>query len=174
MMVSVDIREKDRPCRFWTLTGRYSRRRVIRRRPRALGNLFIIKHKRSALTKRHRYCVVGWFYKLNHERIKNIGRSVGTVKSSNFASARNSPSITVFNVFRMTGKPGSAGINRQVVGDEGALQERKTANPPGSSLAGEIARRCLKRRQGYRRGPGEVLDHRDVSSCFSPLLALSH
>src|SRR5437879_9184657 len=68
MMVSVDIKEKDRPCRFWTLTGRYSRRRVIRRRPRALGNLFIIKHKRSALTKRHRHCVVGWFSKLNHER----------------------------------------------------------------------------------------------------------
>src|SRR5947199_8296379 len=130
-MVSVDIREKDRPCRFWTLTGRYSRRRVIRRRPRALGNLFIIKHKRSALTKRHRHCVVGWFSKLNHERIKNTGRSVGTVKSSNFASARNSPAITVFKVFRITGKPGNAGINKQVVRDEGTLQERKTANPPG-------------------------------------------
>jgi len=63
--------------------------------------------------------------------MKNSGRSAGVVRSSNFASARNPSSITVFKVFRMTGKPGSAGINRQVVGDEGALQERKTANPPG-------------------------------------------
>src|SRR5437773_12013921 len=69
-MVSVDIREKDRPCRFWTLTGRYSRRRVIRRRRRARGNLFIIKHQRSALTKRHRHCVVGWFSKLIHRAEK--------------------------------------------------------------------------------------------------------
>src|SRR5207249_11491232 len=132
MMVSVDIKEKDRPCRFWTLTGRYSRRRVIRRRPRALGNLFIIKHKRSALTKRHRHCVVGWFSKLNHERIKNIGRSVGTVKSSNFASARNPSSITVFKVFRMAGKPGSGGINRRVEGGDGVLLEMKTSNWLGS------------------------------------------
>src|SRR5438445_7008801 len=164
-MVSVDIREKDRPCRFWTLTGRYSRRRVIRRRPRALGNLFIIKHKRSALTKRHRHCVVGWFSKLNHERIKNTGRSVGTVKSSNFASARNSPSITVFKVFRMTGKPGSAGINRQVVGDEGALQERKTANPPGLKSCRRDREVLPEAETGVSAGPVEIHDLRYFSAC---------
>src|SRR5437762_13246069 len=97
----------------------------------ALGNHLVRKHQRSALTERHHQCVVRSVSKVNHEQIKKTGRSVGTDKSSNFASARNSPSITVFKVFRMTGKPGNAGINRQVVGDEGTLQERKTANPPG-------------------------------------------
>src|SRR5439155_3039989 len=102
---------------------------------------------------------------LNHERIKNIGRSVGTVKSSNFASARNSPSITVFKVFRMTGKPGSAGINRQVVGMKEPYKKGKQRIRLASSLAGEIARCCLKRRQGYRRVPVEILDLRYFSSC---------
>jgi hypothetical protein len=44
-----------------------------------------------------------------------------------------------------------AGINRHVVGDERALQERRTANPSlASSLAGSIARWALKRRQRYQ------------------------
>jgi hypothetical protein len=51
---------------------------------------------------------------------------------------------------RIVGKPESAGINRHVVGDERALQERSSESILASSLAGEIARCRLKRRQGYR------------------------
>src|SRR5437667_12894033 len=103
--------------------------------------------------------------------MKNSGRSAGVVRSSNFASARNPSSITVFKVFRMTGKPGSAGINRQVVGDEGTLQERKTANRLASSLAGEIARCCLKRRQGiggsrWRFSTSDIFPLVDLAPCL--------
>jgi hypothetical protein len=51
---------------------------------------------------------------------------------------------------QIVGKPESAGINRHVVGDERALQERSSESILTSSLAGDTARCRLKRRQGYR------------------------
>jgi hypothetical protein len=45
------------------------------------------------------------------------------------ASTYLSAGDTVHDCARVTGKPESAGINRHVVGDERALQERKAANP---------------------------------------------
>jgi hypothetical protein len=40
---------------------------------------------------------------------------------------------------RMTGNPESAGLNRHVVGDERALQERSSESILASSLAGTFA-----------------------------------
>jgi hypothetical protein len=51
---------------------------------------------------------------------------------------------------RFVGNPESAGINRHVVGDERAVQERNSESILASSLAGDIARWRLKRRQRYR------------------------
>src|SRR5262252_2672862 len=51
---------------------------------------------------------------------------------------------------RITGHPESAGINRHVVGDERALQERSSESILALSLAGDTARSRLKRRQRYR------------------------
>jgi hypothetical protein len=45
---------------------------------------------------------------------------------------------------------GSAGLNRHIVGDERALQERKSDSILASSLAPVVARRQAKRRQRYR------------------------
>ena len=49
----------------------------------------------------------------------------------------------------MVGNSESAGINRHVVGAERALQERSSESILASSLAGDIVRRRLKRRQRY-------------------------
>ena len=52
---------------------------------------------------------------------------------------------------RLVGYPESAGINRHVVGDERALQEKESSESIlALSLAGDIARCRLKRRQRYR------------------------
>ena len=50
----------------------------------------------------------------------------------------------------LVGNPESAGINRHVVGAERALQERSSESILASSLAGDIVRCRLKRRQRYR------------------------
>jgi len=50
----------------------------------------------------------------------------------------------------VTGNPESAGINRHVVGDERALQERSSESILALSLAGDAARYRSKRRQRYR------------------------
>jgi hypothetical protein len=53
----------------------------------------------------------------------------------------------------LVGQSESAGINRHVVGEEGAIQE-SNESILASSLAGDIARCRLKRRQRYwRAGP---------------------
>jgi len=53
--------------------------------------------------------------------------------------------------FRVVGNSGSAGINRYVVGDEKSPTGKKSSESIlASSLAGDIARYRLKRRQRYR------------------------
>lgn len=56
----------------------------------------------------------------------------------------------------MTGDPESAGINRHIVGDARALQERSSDPILASSLAQVVVSRQAKRRQTYRwAGYGE-------------------
>src|ERR1039457_5985133 len=74
------------------------------------------------------------------------------MKAGQTIAATIPAAVIAIAVFRVMGRPGTecAGINRHVVGDERALQERRSDSILTSSLAPVAARRQAKRRQRQR------------------------
>jgi hypothetical protein len=86
-----------------------------------------------------------------NQETMTCGRDVRVPLPSVRPRPERKASVYLFDVTsRVVGQPESAGINRHVVGDERALQERNSESILALSLAGDIVRCRLKRRQRYR------------------------